>query len=235
MKIAVATIAYREARLLPKFLAHIPDWIDDTLVLVSSEPWNGEPLPDDGTAQIAEDLGADVIEYAWKNETEQRNTGQEYLSDCDWIIWLDPDEFLDNQGWENLRAFLEAEAFNCPAYITQHQRVFWKQSEVSPHSDYQQLIATRPSVRFVDNRVVDAWYKEAPVELYHFSWARTDDEVKQKISHYAHAGEFDGETWFNEVWLGDKAENLHPKTPETLKALVPAVLPPELEELDLWP
>ena len=234
MKVAVATVAYREARLLPKFLQHIPDWVDTKLLLLSTKPWYGDVVPDDGTADIASSGGAITIAYDWKTEADQRNAGQQYLSDYDWIIWLDPDEFLDDKGWDNLHKFLELSTAN--ALIVERQRVFWKDhQEVEPHADYKQLIAVKPGVQFTEGRVVDSAYQEAPVTLFHFSWARTDDEVRNKISHYTHAPEFDTEKWFNEVWKANKTENLHPKDPEVLQSLIPAELPTELEQLELWP
>lgn len=232
MKIAIETLAFNEPRFLPKFIEHYKDKVDEVVVLNSTKPWKGEAVEADPSAAIAKDMGVTVIEYAWPNEHEQRNAGLDYLQNCDWVLVLDPDEFLSDEDFAKLIKHLEtAEA---PAYVTAHQRVFWKDKEVFPHSDYQQIIAVRPDVRFVDSRVVNCVYGEAPTDLLHFSWVRTDEEVKNKISHYSHADELIPD-WYEKVWLADKQTNLHPKTPETLKALIPAVLPPEIEKLDLWP
>lgn len=230
MKVATVAIAYNEARFIRPHLKHIPDWIDENLVLVSTKPWNGEPEPNDGTADIARSLGATVIEYDWPTEQDQRNAGQEYLSDYDYIVVLDPDEFLDNDGWNCIKSVISEEQ----AFVVAHQRVFYKHSEVYPHTDYQQIILVKPSVRFIDNRVVNTSYATLPVDLFHFSWARTDDEILRKITHYGHAGEL-LPGWYENVWLLDRRHDLHPKSPHTLEALIDAKLPPELERLDLWP
>lgn len=235
MTYATVAIAYREARLAPKHIKHIPKWVDDVYLLVSTKPWNGEDLGDDGTAAAVMDMRGRpaVIQNYWPNEETQRNYGQALNDDKDWVIILDPDEFMSDINWDRLRDFLETT--DADAVVAKHQRVFWKNKEVYPHSDYQQLIAVRPHVRFVDKRVVNTSYVEAPVELLHFSWARTDEEVWDKISHYAHANDFDIKKWYNEVWKANKTENLHPVSPETLKALIDPVLPPEIEKLNLWP
>lgn len=235
MKIALSTVAYREARLLPKFLSHIPDWVEKKMVLVSKRPWKGQEEQDDGTESIARSSGADVIVYDWVSEAEQRNAGQDYLSDFDWIVVLDPDEFLDDVNWDILKDCIDLmNGWHKKAFTVNHQRVFWKDKEVFPHTDYKQVILVRPSARFVENRVVNCAYEELPVELCHFSWSRTDEEIKSKINHYSHADELIP-NWYEKVWKSNKAINLHPKTPETLKGLIEAKLPPELERLNLWP
>lgn len=233
MKVGLITLAYNEERFIKPFLQHIPDWVDPVIVLVSTRPWQGEYELPDKTDEIAREMGATVIMNSWPNEAEQRNTGMDLCEDCDWVIVMDPDEFLDNRGWATLKEHCETQGSE--AYVVHHQRVFYKDKEVSPHKDYQQIILVKPQVRFPHARNVDRGYQEAPVELYHFSWARTDKEVWSKISHYTHANEMDIKTWYKDVWLVGKTTDLHPMTPEALKALIPAKLPPELEKLNLWP
>ena len=233
MKIGLTSIMYNEERFVKPFLKHIPDWVDEKLVLVSTKPWLGEAEEPDKTADIARSMGAKVMEYPWDNEEQQRNTGQSYFEDYDWVIILDPDEYLDNKNWQYLKDYIDDAETNIEAAIVDHQRVFWKDKEVSPHNDYKQLILARPHVRFIDKRVIDRNYDIAPVELLHFSWARTDKEILSKITHFAHADEFDTDKWYKEVWLANKTENLHPKSPETLKGLIDRELPKEIEELGL--
>lgn len=234
MKVGLVTIAYNEQRFIRPFLEHIPEWVDEKFVLVSTKPWQGEDEPLDSTAQIASELGATVIENYWPSEADQRNTGQALCADCDWVVVLDPDEYLDGTGWADLKAWID-KGYTSPAGVVKHQRVFWKDKEVYPHKDYQQIILVRPYVNFSFARNIDRTFIELPVELYHFSWARTDKEVWSKISHYSHANEMDIKKWYDEVWLAGKTTNLHPKTPEALEALVEAKLPPELEKLNLFP
>lgn len=233
MKVALVTIAFNEERFIRPFLKHIPDWIHEKLVLVSTKPWNGPEEAQDATATIAREMGATVVENYWPTEEAQRNTGQALLQDNDWIIVLDPDEYFSDEDWNSLKLYLEQT--NTSAAVVRNQRVFWKNKEVSPCNDYQQLIVTRPDVKFVDKRVVNSGYDVAPVELLHFSWARTDKEVLSKITHYAHSEDFDTNKWYKSVWLANKQSNLHPVTPETLGGLTEPELPPEISELNLWP
>jgi len=233
MRVGTVCVAYNEPRMIVPHLKHIPDWVDEKIVLNSTEPWFGEPVSDDKTAQLAEPF-ARVIQAYWESEESQRNTGQALHQDKDWIIVLDPDEYLDNDNWEILRTTLEQT--KAEALIVEGQYTYWKNGLVAdPPKDYPMLIAVRPSVQFVDKRVVSSQYEVAPIWLHHFSWAKTDAEVWSKISHYAHAHDFDIKQWYNDVWLADKLEDVHPVTPNTLHKLIPAKLPPELEELNLWP
>ena len=228
-------ICYREERFILPHLQHLPDWIDP-LVLVSTKPWTGEDTGADGTAKLAKTTEARVVENYWKTEDHQRNVGQVLHDDKDWIIVLDPDEFLTNDGWDTLKNFLETT--DADAVIVEGQYTYWKDGYVAdPPRDYQQLIAVRPNVRFVDKRVVGSTYVVAPVWIHHFSWARTDAEVWDKISHYAHSSDFDITNWYENVWLKWKPgiEDVHPTSPETLHKLIKATLPPELESLNLWP
>lgn len=234
MRLACVSLAYKEERFLPKFIQVMQDRVEEILVLNSTRPWNGDFNETDNSAAIAASLGATVIVHDWPNEADQRNSGQEYLSGYDWIIVLDPDEFMLDADWDNLVRHLEDAPME--AYVTGIQYTYWKTGYViEPPEDYKQIIAVRPSVRFTDKRVVDTAWGYAPVQLHHMSWARTDEEVWRKINSYGHATEFDTLQWFSEVWQSERLTNLHPLTPESLKKAIKVELPEELRSLDLWP
>jgi glycosyltransferase involved in cell wall biosynthesis len=239
MRIGLVTVAYNEERMIKPFLSHIPKWVDEVLVLVSAKPWFGEYELPDRTDEIAREMGATVIVHDWSSEEEQRNAGQEYFGDMDWIIVLDPDEYLDNANWEGLRLSLPIyDQAGVRAIIVEGQYTYWKTGYVAdPPRDYPMLIGVKPEVRFIDKRVVDSPYTQSAVWLHHMSWAKTNKEVWSKISHYAHANDFDIKKWYEEVWLKwkDGMDDVHPVTPQTLHKLIPATLPKELERLKLWP
>lgn len=233
MKLACVSLAFCEERFIVPFIQSMQDRVDEILVLNSTKPWNGDEKPDN-TGKIARSLGATVVEYDWRTEEEQRNAGQEYFSNADWIIVLDPDEYILEEDWNKLINFLETAPLD--AYVTGMQHTMWKRGYViDPPEDYKQIIAVRPTVRFTDKRVVDAQWGHTPSELWHFSWARSDLEMWRKITSYAHAREFDPLRWFSEVWQSDQLYDLHPLTPSSLKEAVKIVLPDELERLNLWP
>lgn len=233
MRVASVCNAYNEERFIAPHLDHLPDWVEEKLVLVSSRPWYGDDVDQDLTYEKA-DSQATVLRYPWKNESEQRNAGQAYLYDYDWILNLEPDEFFSNEDWEKLHKFLETAPGQ--AY-TVKQRVFWgKGFESDPSEDFVPIIATRPNVLFAEKRNVNTRWETIPdITLLHFAWARTDEEIWKKISHYSHAVDFDIDKWYKEVWLARKTENVHPTTASAIPKLKKAVLPPEIERLNLWP
>lgn len=220
---------------MPKHLAHMPGWIEEQVVLLSSVPWYGKNEEPDQSEELAFAAQAAVIKHNWYDETNQRNAGQEFLSDYDWILNLEPDEFLSDDSWAKLYTFLEQAEGD--AYVIK-QRVFWgKGFESDPPEDFVPIVVTRPSVRFIDKRVIDSEWTYLPddIELLHFAWARTDEEIWKKISHYSHAVDFDTDRWYKEVWLSRNTTNVHPTTPSAIPKLKQAVLPKEIEELELWP
>lgn len=231
-------VAYKEPRFILKHLSHLPNWVTDKTVLNSTLPWNGSQERDEETAALVTSQmpWVRVIQRHWKTEEDQRNTGQLFHEDKDWVIILDPDEFLDDEGWDRLKQFLDTT--DADAVVVEGQYTMWKNGYVAdPPRDYQMLIAARPHVRFVDKRVVGTNYRVAPVWLYHFSWARTDQEVWDKISHYGHAHDFDVADWYENVWKRWEpgVTDVHPTTPDTLHDFKRVVLPPEIARLDLWP
>ena len=238
MKVAVVAIALNEERFIGPWLQHIPDWVNTKCVLVSEKPWFGDQnVFRDDTYEVAEANGAMVIKRPWETEHEQRNFGQDLFGDYDWIIVLDPDEFFDDETWLKLHDFMENPADN-NAYCAVSQKVYWKDGwKADPDRDCTPLILVRPGVRFVDKRVVGTGFGLIDIYTHHFSWARTDMEVYEKITHYAHANDFDTVKWFNDVWKTWEpgVQDVHPTSPDTLHNLVRAELPPELERLNLWP
>lgn len=234
MKVACVTVAYKEERFIQKWVKHVPHGIP-VLVLNSITPWYGEAGPDK-TWELAEAAGAEVVPFNWPTEHDQRNDGQVWFHDYDWIITLDPDEFLTQLGWGKLLTYLKAA--DGDAYVCEKQLTYWKNGYVvDPPEDYRQIIAVRPNVRFWDKRCVDCPYGDAPVTLHHFSWAKTDEEVASKLAHYSHNVDFDTMRWYKEVWLKWQPhdEDFHPLTPSALHSAKKAKLPKELENLKLWP
>ena len=225
MKIAIMSLAYYEERMIRHFVKHYKPIINDIFILQSTIPWHGQHNDQlDMTGKYAQTLGAKVIQDHWKSETEQRNWGLKYLKDYDWVLILDPDEFILYGDLENFCGWLrQAKSIG----ITANMDVYWKKGyKLIPPDTHQPLVAVRPAeIDFIDKRTSNCLYPQiAPVKLHHASWMRTDIEVWNKINHYAHAIDFNIVDWYNRVWLkwAPEMHDLHPTTPFKWIQAIPA-------------
>lgn len=239
MKFALATIAYHEERLIRPFVRHYREMVDKILVLNSTVPWNG-PLEDyDCTADFAKAEGAQVFKHHWPSEHSQRNAGLTVLSDYDWVFILDPDEFFSKEDFEKLKLWIEEDSKKWTfknAYCVPLE-TYWKGAyKLVPRDTHCPVIAVNPkasAAMFNDKRGLATEAYDAPFLLHHFSWVRTDEEVFRKLTHYGHAGDFNGVEWYNKIWLKwyPEMKNLHPFDTKKWVETVPCKIPKELEHL----
>lgn len=218
MRVGVVTVAFNEARFIKGCISQFDGLVDRHLVLVSTEPWHaGDTYKDDGkTAELAEDMGAEVYQAAFKSETEQRNAGQRILSDMDWILVVDADERYENHEIRRWITFLEQASED--EYKNSSMVVYWKDTNhalIEP-SEGGHTTSVRPSVRFTDKRATIspwAWLPKG-ITMHHFSYVRTDEEMAQKLATFEHQHEI-VPGWYENVWLKWKEgdTNLHPVNP----------------------
>lgn len=109
VRLSVALVARDAAATLSETLASVADVADEIVLLDLGSS--------DGTAQLARDLGAQVISRAWtddysaaRNELMQRVTG-------DWILWLDAGERMTAEGAAQLAEFVRTQADSNRAYM----------------------------------------------------------------------------------------------------------------------
>lgn len=223
MKIGVLTIAYNEERFIKRCVRQFKGVADRHLVLISAIPWHGEALPLDQTETLAVDAGAEVVVGEWENEASQRNLGVQLLSDCDWILVVDADEYYEKDALAGLLTFLETAPED--AYGIGKLYTYWKTPEyrIDPPESGGLIVAIRPWVEFTDKRCIDAPWAFLPdsIVMHHHSYVRTDEEMKKKITTFEHQHEI-MPSWYENVWLGwiPEMENIHPVNPESFKRAV---------------
>lgn len=224
MKIGILTLAYNEERFAKDCIRQFKGFlIDKHLFLISDTPWHGEKLQADKTADIAEKFGAEVIVGDWQSETEQRNFGLDQLKDCDWVLIVDADEHYEPKAVARLISFLEKAAL--PAYGIGRLLTYWKDKKhiVDPEETGGLIVAVRPSVRFIDKRCIDSEWDFLPedIVMHHYSYVRTDEEMKKKISSFEHAEEI-VPNWYEDVWLKwtPEMKNVHPVNPGSFKKII---------------
>jgi len=209
-KIGVCTIAYNESQYIGACIRNWRGLVDKHLVLVSSKPWNGVPVPDDGTADIARAEGADVEVDFWASEKDQRNHGLMRLYDYDYVLIVDADELYTRSVQDALLERLNDPIDKSwrtdrpvPAFRIESMTTYWKTHEYvfDPPDLHKPIIAVDPKQLLCDeHRQFGTDYAPLiPGTCHHFSWAKSDDKVKEKIQSFSHA---DGiyKNWYEEIW-----------------------------------
>ncbi|WP_139924242.1 hypothetical protein [Hymenobacter sp. DG01] len=155
------------------------------------------------------------------NEVRQRHLIAERLGKGGWHVQLDADEyFLNFAGFAKwLRRFNPSRPVNirCP-YITlfkqldsgflavDRQQQLW--------ADVSNPVATNDPAYYHGR--VSHWFNiYAPYFILHQSWARDEQEIREKISNWGHAHDFDTQAYLD-FWLKlspknyKEAKNVHP-------------------------
>jgi len=125
---------------LGKCLASVKDHVDEMIVVDTGST--------DGTRTVAQAQGARVFDFTWvdsfaaaRNESLRHAAGQ-------WILWLDADEYLDEQNRERLRGLLTS----LPADNIAFLMCQYSQLEHGPHAaakvDHPRLFRNHPELRW---------------------------------------------------------------------------------------
>jgi glycosyltransferase involved in cell wall biosynthesis len=95
LAVSVVIVARNEAHNLPRCLASVHGWVDETVVLLNETT--------DGSEAVAREFGAVVHHRPWQGYRDTKNTALA-LASHDWVLSLDADEMVSPE----LRAALEA-------------------------------------------------------------------------------------------------------------------------------
>lgn len=194
MNLGAVTPVYNEETLITGCIKSLENFVDEHIVLVSDCPYYGEPEPSDKTAEMAEELGANVITGYWPLDHMQRNVGIKLLEDYDWIICTDVDMWMTKKDMEALIGVLETtklDAFVIP------QTSYWKDTDhVISNDDFRPVIAVRPHVRFVHIGNIGTPFGVLDnCQVHHLAWCEPKN-IYKKVTTYSHAPEFNGKIWY---------------------------------------
>lgn len=179
-RLSVALIAHNEAHQLRACLASVA-WADEIVVVE-----NGSS---DGTAELARELGAQVISSPdWPGFGAQKNRAIDACSG-DWILVLDCDERVPPVLREEIERTLAAptfEVYRLPRHST-YCGQFIEHSGWRP--DYVLRLFKRGAACFSDARVHESLIVDKPLgtlntSLTHYSF-RNLEEVIQKMNRYS--------------------------------------------------
>lgn len=218
MTVAACICVYNETTLLKACLKQFPEWVSKITVLVSELPWFGRQSETaHKTWEILQewpDKRVEAIKMHWKTEQDQRNWGLGHFSEFDWVLILDADEYFTGEGWDVLYGGMSE--WRQTDMIVAPMKTYWKTPEWvwKPADLHMPAVAVRPrKTAFFDKRQTTTnVHRILPIDMHHFSWVRTDEEVLQKIQNYMHAPDFDGKNWYDTVWKAwePSMKGLHP-------------------------
>lgn len=99
----------------------------------------------DRTVQISRALGADVLENQWPGYANQRNWALKHPAlRHEWVLFVDADERVSSEGWEEIRAFLADPGDASAADFRRSVRLFGRELR---HGGFNSARVTRLLVR----------------------------------------------------------------------------------------
>jgi len=240
MSIATYVLAFDQQKWMLRNLENAYPHVDKIYIMYSKLPFNYHPKARETYINTL-DLNIikqspyidkiTIIEGDWLNETEERTACVQYAKKdgIDYLMVHDADHFYFHEGIESIKNVLR----NSPDFDIYAINVydFWKSFKyVVVGPDGSKITAGFQAVlnlHKVDKYVHRGKYDVAHVPYsngaiindvicYHGSYVLTDEEVYKKIKTYAHSGDFDGDKWYNEIWLPWTLEskNLNPLFPD---------------------
>lgn len=181
-----------------------------------------------GIIEIYEDDFHQPSLTAMQNEVRQRNLIAARLGKGGWHIQLDTDEyFVDFRGFTNfLKRFRSNRIVNicCPWYtmFKQTDNGWFFIREKANEPEYIPVATKHPHYDY--GRRNGYFNIKTPFVLLHQSWARREEEIRQKISNWGHKDDFDVSSYFLRWKHLDKSNyrdyhNFHPIEPSNWSSL----------------
>ncbi|MGD1842044.1 MAG: hypothetical protein ACFB0B_14285 [Thermonemataceae bacterium] len=162
-------------------------------------------------------------------EVRERNLLAKALGEGGWHIQLDADEyFLNFDAFVSYIRQLSSQQkpFNvCVSLINLFKKVEKGYLHVALSDKQQELVQVATTLPHYDYGRKNGYFNHiSPFFMLHDTWARSPEEVWQKISNWGHKADFDTEHYFN-FWKGinqynyQSVENFHPIRPSTWQKL----------------
>lgn len=229
-RLGVQITAFNEERFIRPVIKQFKGFETKQIVVtVSTIPWNGK-LKTDETCKLAKGNNALVNCNNWESEADQRNWCMWQLKDyCDYVLICHADTFFTQEDIKKIKDFIQTATDR--QYDIQ-TKMYWKDLDTVVQPDpLLKAMLIRKDVRFIENIRIEDQAASAPIVpdviCHHFSWAKTDEEIKTKIATYGHANEI-VPNWYEEVWLKDKETDFAPTNPTDYQYKVKYSCPEEI-------
>lgn len=233
-RIASLTVAFNEEELIGGCL----DLLDVAykLVLIPKKTFSGRNIARfDDTEKIAKNKGAKVIFTDTKNEPETRNFGLAYLLRLgyEYALIVDSDEYWPRSTQKEMSRIITrkpTDAYKADLCFF-FKRPNWK---IDGMRNNRAIIAIRTDKTFSTDRPRKFSGKTEyvnPGSIYHFSFVRRAEKIKEKIESFSHAHEI-RDNWYNDTYLPftPDAKNFHPVNPGEYPRCIEYKLPEEIAD-----
>ncbi|HMN13696.1 MAG TPA: hypothetical protein PKD55_15385 [Bellilinea sp.] len=233
MQIAAHVLAYNVTRTLRAVLENISPHVQKIYIAHPLRPWGYvehsrstkvNPTARDDILEATKGLNVEVIQGDWETEEETRNACLKRAKEdgFDWLLTQDADEFYTEHSWGLILKHLK-KSFHEDHFVTTWYN-FWKSCQyvvVGPNGEIKGTnagfaVRCRKDASFKRSRITSF---DRPSVLdypcFHYGYVRTDAEIQEKVSTWAHANEFDALRWYRVKWANwsENTKNLHPTAP----------------------
>ncbi len=127
--LSLIAIAKNESSGIQEYLNHHRDLFDEMIVVDTGST--------DGTADLARNAGAHVIDFAWIDDFAAARNVSLRAATGDWVFWVDIDERIARQDFEKIRALVQGE--KC-CYMCQQLNYYNK----AEHQEWQPVSGRYP-------------------------------------------------------------------------------------------
>ncbi|MFA5857605.1 MAG: glycosyltransferase [Elusimicrobiota bacterium] len=240
---------FNEEDYIEHSLKSIYNHVDNIVVFLGNKPWNGEAVKPDRTEEIIVnypdiqnkivvvkyDAGSINAAHPYSGEVKLSNTAlniiRKYFPEMGYVLLIDGDEVYEEKHITNLLKYAYTNTEDVSFYSRWY--TYWKTPgfRIDPMEPYSPLVLFKPNSEtlFTGPRVINDKERERnilnpeDVLVHHFSYAKPDDKIRQKILSFSHCREIvDG--WYENVWRkwdeDNTLTNLHPTHPECYKHVV---------------
>jgi glycosyltransferase involved in cell wall biosynthesis len=245
MLVAAQMLGYGINRFLPDCLSHVLPHVDKLFVGYSSRPFSynkrvreteTNPTPRESFTALSLESRIEIIDGDWATEEDARNACLDAArrQGFDWLLVIDADEFYTEQCWEQLLRSLRASAqrdhiittwFNF--FKSSHYVLVERDGSIKSTNAGFALRCTS-NIRFRHRRLTTAERSQViDCPCHHYGYVMSDAEMRQKISTWSHAADFNRERWYRLKWLNWTLDtrNLHPVVPTAWRKAVRFPLP----------
>lgn len=232
-KIASLTVAFNEEDLIGGCLDLLD--VDYKLVLIPIKTFSGNSIVNfDDTEKIAKKKGAVVLFTDLTKEYDVRNYGLNYLKNLgyDYSLIVDADEYWPLETQRKIIQIISEKPAD--AYKAQldffFKRPNWK---IDSMPNRKAVIAVKTNKKFSSARPRKFHGKIEFIDpgiIYHFSYVRKPEKIKEKILSFSHSEEINKD-WYDKVFLPFTPDfkNFHPIKPKEYPSCVVCELPEEIK------